>query len=191
PIEYELSTVGLTISQSQVNTRKGVNFATGLRHILRQDPDIVMVGEIRDQETARTAIQSSLTGHLVFSTLHTNDAPSAVTRLIDLGIEPYLVSASLSAVLAQRLVRVVHQDCDGKGCTECLNTGLRGRIGLFELMVIDEAMRGLISCNAGLTDLRQLAQQSGLRTLREEGLRLVREGRSTDSEVERVVAGSA
>ena len=191
PIEYELSTVGLTISQSQVNPRKGVNFETGLRHILRQDPDIVMVGEIRDQETARTAIQSSLTGHLVFSTLHTNDAPSAVTRLIDLGIEPYLVSASLSAVLAQRLVRVVHVECQGTGCEACLGTGFRGRAGLFELMVVDETLRGLISRNFELSDIRRCARQNGLHTLREHGGDLVKAGRTLWAEVERVAAGAA
>jgi general secretion pathway protein E len=191
PIEYELSTVGLAISQSQVNLRKGVNFATGLRHILRQDPDIVMVGEIRDQETARTAIQSSLTGHLVFSTLHTNDAPSAVTRLIDLGIEPYLVAASLSAVLAQRLVRIIHVECQGRGCGECLGTGFRGRSGLFELMVIDELLRGLISRNVELSEIRQQAKTNGLRTLHQHGTALIKSRQTTPAEVERVVAGAA
>jgi general secretion pathway protein E len=150
-----------------------------------------MVGEIRDQETARTAIQSSLTGHLVFSTLHTNDAPSAVTRLIDLGIEPYLVSASLSAVLAQRLVRVLHDDCKGEGCQECLNTGFRGRTGLFELMVIDERLRGLISRNADLLNLGEASKEGGLKTLRDEGFKLVEQRRTTVDEVERVVAGAA
>ena len=116
-----------------------------------------MVGEIRDAETARIAIQASLTGHLVFSTLHTNDAASAVTRLVDLGIEPYLVSASLSAVLAQRLVRLIHDQCQGRGCDECLDTGFRGRTGLFELMVIDEPIRELISRGAALADLRTAA----------------------------------
>jgi general secretion pathway protein E len=191
PIEYELSTAGLTISQSQVNPRKGVNFASGLRHILRQDPDIVMVGEIRDQETARMAIQSSLTGHLVLSTLHTNDAPSAVTRLIDLGIEPYLVAASLSAVLAQRLVRVVHDPCRGAGCEECLHTGFRGRTGVFELIVIDEALRVLVSRNAPLAELRERAARCGMRTLGEAGRELAAQGRTTEAEVDRVVAGAA
>jgi len=191
PIEYELSTVGLVVSQSQVNTKKGVTFANGLRHILRQDPDVVMVGEIRDAETARTAIQASLTGHLVVSTLHTNDAPSAVTRLIDLGVEPYLVSASLSAVLAQRLVRLIHDGCGGTGCEGCLSTGFRGRSGLFELMVIDEALRGLISRRAELTEIRQAAKASGLRTLRDEGRRLIDEGRTSIAEVERVTGGAA
>ena len=191
PIEYELSTTGLAVSQSQINPRKGVTFANGLRHILRQDPDVVMVGEIRDAETARMAIQASLTGHLVFSTLHTNDAASAVTRLVDLGIEPYLVSASLSAVLAQRLVRLIHDQCHGQGCEECLNTGFRGRTGLFELMVITEPIRELISRGAALADLRTAAQAGGLRTLREEGQRLVAAGRTTRTEAHRVVEGAA
>ena len=191
PIEYELSTTGLAVSQSQINPRKGVTFANGLRHILRQDPDVVMVGEIRDAETARMAIQASLTGHLVFSTLHTNDAASAVTRLVDLGIEAYLVSASLSAVLAQRLVRLIHDQCHGEGCDDCLNTGFRGRTGLFELMVIDEPIRELISRGAALADLRTAAQANGLRTLREEGQRLVAAGRTTRTEAHRVVEGAA
>ena len=191
PIEYELSTTGLAVSQSQINPRKGVTFANGLRHILRQDPDVIMVGEIRDAETARMAIQASLTGHLVFSTLHTNDAASAVTRLVDLGIEAYLVSASLSAVLAQRLVRLIHDQCHGQGCEDCLDTGFRGRTGLFELMVIDEPIRELISRGAALADLRRAAQANGLRTLREEGQRLVAAGRTTRTEAHRVVEGAA
>lgn len=214
PIEYELSNVGSggsqngdtsggfgdgktsggggggAISQSQINPRKGITFATGLRHILRQDPDVIMVGEIRDLETARIAIQSSLTGHLVFSTLHTNDAVSAVTRLIDLGIEPYLVSASLSAVLAQRLVRTVHGACRGRGCDGCLDTGFRGRTGLFELLVIDERVRELISGGAPLRELRSAAREGGMRALIEEGERLVREGRTTEAEVRRVAHGT-
>lgn len=187
PIEYELSTLGLAISQAQVNARKGITFATGLRYILRQDPDVIMVGEIRDADTARIAIQSSLTGHIVFSTLHTNDAPSAVTRLIDLGVEPYLVSASLSAVLAQRLVRTVHADCIGQGCAACFDTGLLGRTGLFELMVITDHIRELINQNATLKALRHAADASGLRTLQQEGERLIKIGRTTRLEVERVV----
>ena len=191
PIEYELSSTGLAVSQSQINLRKGVTFANGLRHILRQDPDVVMVGEIRDAETARIAIQASLTGHLVFSTLHTNDAASAVTRLVDLGIDPYLVSASLSAVLAQRLVRLIHDQCQGQGCDDCLDTGFRGRTGLFELMVIDEPTRELIGRGAALADLRTAAHANGLRTLRAEGQRLVAAGRTTQTEAHRVVEGAA
>ena len=191
PIEYELSTVGLAISQAQVNNKKGVTFAAGLRHILRQDPDVVMVGEIRDTETARIAIQASLTGHLVLSTLHTNDATSAVTRLLDLGIERYLVSDSLSAVLAQRLVRLVHPECRGEGCEGCVRTGFLGRSGLFELMVVDEPMCELVAHGATLAQIRAQARSGGLRTLREEADRLVAEGRTTRAEAHRMVEGSA
>ncbi len=187
PIEYELATVGLAVSQAQVNSKKGVTFATGLRHILRQDPDVVLVGEIRDAETARMAIQSSLTGHLVFSTLHTNDAPSAITRLLDLGVEPYLLSASLSAILAQRLVRTIHTDCHGLGCTGCFNTGLQGRTGIFELVVVDDAIRHLIAEGAELDEFRKTVAAAGTRSLSEEGRRLVDEGKSTSMEVARVV----
>jgi general secretion pathway protein E len=197
PIEYELSTVGLSISQSQVNTRKGVTFATGLRHILRQDPDIVMVGEIRDAETARTAIQASLTGHMVLSTLHTNDAASAVTRLIDLGVEPYLVSASLAGVLAQRLVRRVHAACAGKGCSEdghggrgCFGSGFQGRTGLFELLRVTEPIRELISRTVPVSEIRAEACARGMRTLLEEGRRLISEGITTAAEIARVVHGT-
>ncbi|MBL9140308.1 MAG: type II/IV secretion system protein [Phycisphaerae bacterium] len=190
PIEYELSLAGVRASQSQVNAKKGVTFATGLRHILRQDPDVVMVGEIRDAETARTAIQASLTGHLVLSTLHTNDAPSAVTRLVDLGIEPYLVAASLSAVLAQRLVRLVHSDCGGGGCAACLGSGLLGRSGVYELLLVDDAMRALVARGAPTAELRDAARAAGMRTLVEEGERMVGEGRSTKAEVDRVLMGA-
>ena len=187
PIEYELSGLGLPISQSQVNAKKGVHFATGLRHILRQDPDVVMVGEIRDTETARIAIQSSLTGHLVLSTLHTNDAPSAVARLIDLGIEPYLVSASLSAVLAQRLVRLWHQPCSGRGCRDCLGSGFQGRIGIFELLIIDEAIRSLVGGGASLQELQHAARAAGMRTLQQEGEQLVSQRRTSALEIDRVL----
>jgi general secretion pathway protein E len=190
PVEYDLSAAGLRVSQSQVNSRKGVTFATGLRHILRQDPDVVMVGEIRDAETARTAIQASLTGHLVLSTLHTNDAPSALTRLIDLGVEPYLVSASLSAVLAQRLVRRVHGACGGRGCAECLETGLRGRMGVFELLAVTDAVRALVTQGADAQRLRDAARAEGMTTLVEEGARLVGEGATTREEVDRVLVGA-
>jgi general secretion pathway protein E len=184
PIEYELSSTGVAISQAQVNTKKGIGFASGLRHILRQDPDVIMVGEIRDAETARIAIQSSLTGHLVFSTLHTNDAPSAVTRLVDLGVEPYLVASSLSAVLAQRLVRKLHRECSGSGCEACTRTGYKGRTGLFELLVVDEALRHEVS--QGATSARIQAEAKGMRTLREDGVRLLDLGVTTLEEIERV-----
>lgn len=196
PIEYDLGGLmardgrALAISQSQVNGRKGITFASGLRHLLRQDPDVIMVGEVRDAETARIAMQSSLTGHLVLSTLHTNDAISAVTRLVDLGIEDYLVSASLSAVLAQRLVRTIHAPCEGAGCEACLQTGFRGRTGLFELLVIDELAREVISRGATTRALRRCAMRSGMRSLAEEGERLVSAGQTTKAEVDRVVRGN-
>lgn len=186
PIEYELSTAGVAVSQAQVNSRKGVTFARGLRHILRQDPDVVMVGEIRDEETARVAIQASLTGHLVLSTLHTNDAASAVTRLVDLGVEAYLVGASLSCVLAQRLVRRLHGDCGGAGCAACFATGFEGRIGVFELLVVDERLRPMIAARATSGQIREAARGRGMRTLRDAGMDLVSSGITTRVEVERV-----
>ena len=187
PIEYELSAAGIAISQAQVNDKKGVTFATGLRHILRQDPDVVMVGEIRDAETARIAIQASLTGHLVFSTLHTNDAAGAVTRLIDLGVEPYLVSASLSAVLAQRLVRCVHSPCTGTGCADCFGSGYAGRTGVFELLIVNESLRELIASGVTLAQLRSAAKSAGMRTLADEGAALVLASVTSQLEVDRVV----
>ena len=189
PVEYELSTAGLLVSQTPVNEKKGVTFATGLRHILRQDPDVVMVGEIRDAETARTAVQSSLTGHLVFSTLHTNDSVSAVTRLVDLGVPRYLVAGSLSAVCAQRLVRLSHSECAAKGCEACLGTGFAGRTALFELLVLDEELTGMVTQDTPLADVRVAAQRKGLRTLLDEGKRLVERGLTTMAEVERVATG--
>lgn len=191
PIEYKLSTPGLSISQSQVNRKKGMTFASGLRHILRQDPDVVMVGEIRDAETAQIAIQSSLTGHLVFSTLHTNDSVSAPPRLIDLGIEPYLISASLSAVLAQRLVRMLHKDCEGKGCDECMHSGYAGRTGIFELLKMTEPIRELIAESASATQIRQSAITDGWRSLREDGQRLIDASITTLTEIERVAVDLA
>ncbi|MBX3388496.1 MAG: type II/IV secretion system protein [Phycisphaeraceae bacterium] len=189
PIEYELSTTGIAISQSQINPKKGVTFATGLRHILRQDPDVVMVGEIRDAETTKIAMQASLTGHLVLSTLHTNDAASAVTRLVDLGAEPYLVAASLSAVMAQRLVRRLHFSCRGSGCAGCLQTGYSGRLGVFELLLVDETLRDMVSRGGQLVSIREHAAECGMRTLMDEGKRLVREGQTDESEVRRVLQG--
>jgi general secretion pathway protein E len=186
PIEYSLSTAGLAISQTQVNVKKGVTFATGLRHILRQDPDVIMVGEVRDAETARIAIQSSLTGHLVFSTVHTKDAVGTVLRLVDLGIEPYLLAESLSVVLAQRLVRCVHEACGGAGCADCFETGLHGRTGLYELLRITPSLQELIVSGAARSGLTRAAAASGMRTLAEEGARLVEEGTTTAAEVRRV-----
>lgn len=197
PIEYELSTVGLAISQAQVNAKKGLTFATGLRHILRQDPDVIMVGEIRDAETARIAIQASLTGHLVLSTLHTSDAATSVTRLVDLGVEPYLVSASLSAVLAQRLVRRVHAKCRGDGCgvaapgeESCFGSGYKGRLGLFELLTVGESLRELMTRGGTASQIRTAARAGGMRTLVEEGRRMVAAGLTREEEVLRVVHGT-
>jgi len=183
PIEYELP----GISQSQINTRKGVTFATGLRHILRQDPDVIMVGEIRDAETARIAIQSALTGHMVFSTLHTNSAASAVVRLSDLGVEPYLINASLTAVLAQRLARRACTACEkNAGCAECRESGYRGRVGLYELLPVSKKIRALVAENATTGALNERARGEGMRTLREAGLDLVSQGLTTREEVDRV-----
>lgn len=193
PIEYQLD----GISQTQINVRKGMTFAGGLRSILRQDPDIIMVGEIRDGETAMLSVQAALTGHLVFSTLHTNDAASAVTRLLDLGIEPYLLSSSLVAVLAQRLVRRLCPACkqrttDGErrfvptGCLECRQTGYRGRLGIYELLTVDEDLRSLITRRSRSTEIRDSAVSKGMHLLREGGNLKVAEGATTLEEVERV-----
>ncbi|MFG0243498.1 MAG: GspE/PulE family protein [Phycisphaerales bacterium JB054] len=191
PIEYELATAGLAISQAQVNTKKGVTFASGLRHILRQDPDVIMVGEIRDAETARIAIQASLTGHLVFSTLHTNDAATAVTRLFDLGVEHYLVASSVSAVLAQRLLRLKHRACNGEGCESCFHSGYSGRTAIFELIAIDDPVRDLITKGSSASLIRQHVRSRGVRGLEQEGEALVEAGRTTRAELDRVVGGLA
>jgi general secretion pathway protein E len=195
PVEYDLSDggaagAGLAISQTQVDPKKNVTFATGLRHILRQDPDVIMVGEIRDDETARIAVQASLTGHLVLSTLHTNDAASAIARLLDLGVEPFLVSSSLSAVLAQRLVRRLHAPCAGKGCHGeggCLGTGFRGRTGVFELLVLDRGIRDLVGRRSSAVEIKEEARRKGMITLREAGGTLIAEGITTEEEVTRVI----
>ncbi len=208
PIEYQLEGV----SQTQINEKKGMTFARGLRNVLRQDPDIIMVGEIRDRETAVMAIQASLTGHLVFSTLHTNDAASAVTRLLDLGIEPYLVTSSLVAALAQRLVRRICPSCkeplaadqaarqlkrlgaasvdrpiyQGRGCDECRQTGYRGRVGLFELLVMNDRCRELVQDRGSAADIRQAARQAGMALLSDDGLAKVVAGLTTVEEVLRM-----
>ncbi len=187
PVEYDLSSAGLTVSQTQVDPKKGLTFATGLRHILRQDPDVIMVGEIRDEETARIAVQASLTGHLVLSTLHTNDASAAVARLIDLGVEPFLVASSLSAVLAQRLVRKCHAPCRGAGCPECLGTGYRGRVGVFELLTLDAELRELVGKRTSSTDIKAVAQRKGMISLRDAGEALARAGITSLAEVARVI----
>ena len=204
PVEYQLKGV----NQIQVNEKSGLSFARGLRSILRHDPDVVLIGEIRDEETAQIAVQASLTGHLVFSTLHTNDAPGALTRLVDMGVEPYLVASSLEAVLAQRLVRVLCKHCKqpdhspaaeafkaqvgipantviyrSVGCRECRNTGFHGRHAIFEWMDSDNEIRKLILKNSSSDVIRDAAQRGGMRTLADDGWRLVRQGITTVEEV--------
>ena len=205
PVEYHLNGV----NQIQVQPKIGMTFARGLRAILRHDPDVVMIGEIRDKETAEAAIQASMTGHLVLSTLHTNDACSAVTRLLDMGIEPFLVASTLNAAMAQRLVRTVCPDCKqpydpapgdlpadikmeegdalyrGAGCRSCRGTGFRGRSGLFELMTVDDQVRQLIMQRAASQDIVRAARTNGLRLLREDGWVRVRHGITTPEEVMR------
>jgi general secretion pathway protein E len=182
PIEYELPGVG----QTQVNPKIDLDFAKALRAILRQDPDIIMIGEIRDFETAQVAIQASLTGHLVLATVHTNDAASAVTRLTDMGVEPFLLSSSLLGVLAQRLVRKLCPVCHGKGCGTCNQTGYQGRTGIFELLVADDHIRALIHQRAAEADIRRAARDAGMTLMREDGERLVREGITSPEELVRV-----
>jgi general secretion pathway protein E len=182
PIEYELAGVG----QTQVNPKIDLTFAKALRAILRQDPDVIMIGEIRDFETAQIAIQASLTGHLVLATLHTNDAASAVTRLTDMGIEPFLLSSSLLGVLAQRLVRKVCVHCKGAGCTSCGQTGYQGRTGVFELLATNDAIRAQIHHQASEADLREAALKNGMTLMRDDGERLVQSGITTREELVRV-----
>jgi type II secretory ATPase GspE/PulE/Tfp pilus assembly ATPase PilB-like protein len=208
PIEYQMD----LICQSQVNPKAGMTFVNGLRAILRQDPDVVMVGEIRDRETAEITIHAALTGHLVLSTLHTNDTVGAIARLIDMGIEPFLISSSLIGVLAQRLVRFVCKECKeevtpdenlldriglteqqgrivfhrGVGCNTCKGTGHKGRIGLFETLLIDKEMKDLISKGASTTALKDSAVSQGMMLLREDGLKKAMEGLTSLEEVMRV-----
>ncbi len=182
PIEYELPGIG----QTQVNAKIDLDFAKALRAILRQDPDIIMIGEIRDYETAQIAIQASLTGHLVLATLHTNDAASAVNRLIDMGVEPFLLSSSILGVLAQRLVRKLCSHCRGPGCGECGQTGYQGRTGIFELMVANDAIRAQIHNRASEAEIRDAALASGMTLMRDDGERLVREGITSREELVRV-----
>jgi general secretion pathway protein E len=182
PIEYNLDGIG----QTQVNPRIDMSFARALRAILRQDPDIVMIGEIRDLETAQIAVQASLTGHLVLATLHTNDAPSAVTRLIDMGIESFLLSSSLLGVLGQRLIRMTCAACGGTGCDVCAQSGYSGRAGIYELMLTNEKIRELIHQHAPESELRNQALLSGMRTMADDGKRWVASGRSTPEEIMRV-----
>ncbi len=212
PVEYQLKGV----NQIPVKSKIGLTFATGLRHIVRQDPDVILIGEIRDLETAEIAIQAALTGHLVFSTLHTNDAPGAITRLEDMGVEPYLVASVLEGVLAQRLVRRICQACRapdtpnpadlealgiagalatrlwrGGGCDECRGTGYRGRTGIYELFPITEDARSLILRRAPSRDIRQQAIQNGMVTLRLDGWRKASEGLTTIEEILRVTQEDA
>jgi general secretion pathway protein E len=182
PIEYELPGIG----QTQINTKIDLTFAKALRAILRQDPDVIMIGEIRDFETAQIAVQASLTGHLVLATLHTNDSLSAITRLTDMGIEPFLLSSSLLGVLAQRLVRKTCTACKGKGCDACGQTGYQGRTGIYELVAIDEELRTLIHQRAPESQLRTQAQRSGWVSMRDDGARLVQMGVTSPEELLRV-----
>ena len=182
PIEYELPGIG----QTQVNPKIDLTFAKALRAILRQDPDAIMIGEIRDFETAQIAIQASLTGHLVLATLHTNDAASAVTRLTDMGVEPFLLSSSLLGVLAQRLVRKLCTACGGAGCATCGHTGYQGRTGVFELMVAGDAIRAQIHNRAAEADIRTAALADGMLLMRDDGERLVASGVTSREELLRV-----
>jgi len=210
PIEYEISGV----RQSQVNVKAGLTFASGLRSIVRQDPDVIMIGEIRDKETADIAIHAALTGHLVFATLHTNDAPSAAMRLVDMGVEAFLVSSSVIGILAQRLVRLLCSKCkspcknpkdiiahlgnfsqkikgdlnvyEESGCGQCQKRGYVGRSGIFELMIPDENIRSLIARNERVSTIKKAAIENGMRTLREYGIAQVCQGTTSLSEILRV-----
>ncbi len=208
PVEYRISGIG----QVQVNPKINLTFASGLRSIVRQDPDVILIGEIRDTETAEIAIQSALTGHLVFSTLHTNDAASAITRLVDMGVEPFLLSSSINAILAQRLVRIICPHCKeaytpdreallklgitpddstqqvyrGRGCAKCHHTGYKGRCGIFELLLMDREMKHLILQTANANDIKELAIKNGMITLRHDGAMKVFQGITTIEEVYRV-----
>jgi len=206
PVEYDIE----GIVQVPVNTDIGVTYAAVLRTILRQDPDKILVGEIRDEETAAVAVEASLTGHTVFSTIHTNDAPSTITRLVDMGIAPFLISATLEAVVAQRLVRRICSSCRepyqpdedllrelgpdaaqfkdstlyfGRGCEECHHTGYKGRVGLFEILRIDAAMKSRVLKSSSTNELREAAKAAGMRSLRDSGLNAVLEGVTTIEEV--------
>src|SRR3989338_3900395 len=207
PVEFELP----GIRQSQINVKAGLEFANALRSMLRQDPDVILVGEIRDLETARVAIQAALTGHLVFSTLHTNDAAGSLTRLVDMGVEPFLAASAVAAAIAQRLVRTICARCKtpfepskedleklgfdprekvefyhGKGCKTCRNTGYKGRTAIFEILPVDAAIQALVLRNAPSSEIKQAAVKAGMKTLRDDGLLKVRQGITTADEVVRV-----
>jgi type IV pilus assembly protein PilB len=208
PVEYELSGV----KQMQINTKAGLHFATGLRSMMRADPDIIMVGEIRDRETAQIAVEAALTGHLVLSTLHTNDAPGAIARLIEMGVEPFLVASAVDCVVAQRLARRLCEACkkpvvveghvvrehgfqvedhevhvfEPGGCARCGGTGYKGRLGLYEVMVVTEEIRSLAIGRASADDIADAARRGGMRRLRDEGLEKVRAGLTSFAELARV-----
>ena len=214
PVEYQLTGV----SQTQTNPRIELTFASGLRSFLRHDPDVIMVGEIRDLETAEIAIQAALTGHLVLSTVHTNDAPGAITRMVDMGVEPFLVASSVIGILAQRLIRTLCSDCKepyvaeeeeirelglsteiigptptfwrAPGCGNCLGTGYQGRLGIYELMMPSDDIRHLILQNTDSNTIKQKAKSQGMRTLREDGAQKVLAGITSSAEVLRVTAES-
>ncbi len=208
PVEYQLKGV----RQSQMNAKAGLTFATGLRSILRQDPDVIMVGEVRDLETAEIAVQAALTGHLVFSTVHTNDAPSTLTRLIDMGVEPFLISSSVIGIIAQRLVRKICEHCKeafspsvemlkemnldpndktikfyrGKGCKSCKGIGYTGRMGIFEFLTLSDKIRDMVLAKISSSQIKKAAQENGMKTLREDGILKVLAGVTTIDEVIRV-----
>ena len=210
PIEYHLD----GITQSQMHEKIGMTFAAALRALLRQDPDVIMLGEIRDMETAQVAVQAALTGHLVLSTLHTNDAPSSITRLVNIGLEPFLVGAAVNAVLAQRLIRKLCVHCKAeespsedmaeymtmngmnadklwvaKGCDKCRRSGYSGRVGIYELLAVDDQLRDIIARNPNVAEFRRLCIERGMVTLRQDGMRKVANGITTISEVLRVTEG--
>jgi len=182
PIEYRIE----GIDQSQINPEKNYDFASGLKHALRQDPDIVMVGEIRDKETAETALQASLTGHLVLTTLHTNSAPSAIPRLIDIGVRPFLLSGSINLIIAQRLVRRLCESCHGKGCAVCNQTGYKGRVAIIETLKISPKIEELINTKGSVSDYEKVAREQGMVTMHEDGMEKVKQGLTTADEVNRV-----
>jgi type IV pilus assembly protein PilB len=211
PVEYEMS--GLT--QVQVSAKVGLTFATGLRAMVRADPDVIMVGEIRDRETAQIAVESALTGHLVLSTLHTNDAPSAITRLIEMGVEPFLVASSLECVVAQRLARMLCPSCKRRtiipakvlqengykarvdleayepaGCRRCGGSGYRGRVGLYEVMNVTPEVQAMALERRPAEEMRDLAVQQGMRRLRDDGLEKVKQGRTSIAEIARVIGST-
>jgi type IV pilus assembly protein PilB len=211
PVEYTLEGV----TQTQMHEKIGMTFAVALRSLLRQDPDVILLGEIRDHETAHIAVQAALTGHLVLSTLHTNDAPSSVTRLVNIGLEPFLVGAAVNGVLAQRLIRRLCKECKqteapteemaeflsmqglpndsiwaARGCDKCRKTGYSGRVGIYEMLVIDDGVRDVIARNPNVAEFRRLCIERGMVTLRQDGLRKVAKGMTTVSEVLRVTEGA-